>query len=137
MKLVLKRTALKENYTIGELFINNNYFCDTLEDTVRDFGENGENKIFGLTAIPYGTYQIIINHSNRFNRDMPLLLNVPYFEGVRIHAGNTPENTEGCILVGVNSIKGALTQSAKTFLTLFEMLQNAIKNGEIITIKIE
>lgn len=84
MKLELYRKFLGKDYTIGKLFINGEYFCDTLEDTVRPEGE----KILGKTAIPYGTYDIILTMSPKFKRILPLLLNVPNFEGVRIHSGN-------------------------------------------------
>lgn len=107
MRLELYRKFLGKDYTIGKLFINGEYFCDTLEDTVRPEGE----KIPGKTAIPYGTYDIILTMSPRFKRVLPLLLNVPNFEGIRIHSGNKPEDTEGCILVGFNKQKGMVLNS--------------------------
>src|SRR5574343_976097 len=106
MKLELIRHAIKDTYTIGKLFIDGTYFCDTLEDYVRA----GE-KVFGKTAIPTGTYDVQITYSNRFKQPMPLLIDVPGFSGIRIHPGNTAEDTHGCILVGKNTIKGRLTES--------------------------
>ena len=117
MKLELKRVALRDTYTIGKLYIDGEYFCDTLEDKVRDLNKDGdlkdpgEGKIKKETAIPYGTYKVIMDISTRFKRLMPLLLNVPEFQGIRIHAGNHEGHTEGCILVGKNTIKGKLTDS--------------------------
>ena len=105
MKLELKRIAYKETYTIGKLYIDGIYFCDTLEDKVRDI------KIKDKTAIPCGTYKVQITYSNRFKKMMPLLLNVPGFEGIRIHNGNSESDTSGCILVGQNKVKGKLVNS--------------------------
>jgi hypothetical protein len=96
MELKLKRDLLNESFTLGELFIDGIHFCYTVEDVVRHEGV----KVAGKTAIPYGKYKVIINMSNRFQRLMPLLLNVKGFEGVRIHSGNTAADTEGCIIVG-------------------------------------
>ena len=92
MKLLLKRIAQKPNYTIGRLYIDGQYFCDTLEDAVR------EKKIAGKTAIPEGTYEVIVNRSPKFKRDLPLLIDVPNFEGIRIHRGNTNEKMKNKLL---------------------------------------
>ena len=94
MKLLLKRIALKRTYTIGRLYIDGKYFCDTLEPQVRDlnhngFFDNGEKKVAGKTAIPYGTYKVTLTLSPRFGRILPLLHDVKEFVGVRIHSGNT------------------------------------------------
>ena len=128
MKLELKRIALRDTYTIGKLYINGKYFCDTLEDKVRDLNKDGdlndvgEGKVMHETAIPYGTYSVIMNMSNRFKRVMPLLLNVPHFAGIRIHSGNKASHSSGCILVGVNSVKGGLTESKKYEKLLYDYL---------------
>lgn len=111
MKLRLERIFKGENYTIGRLYIDDIYFCDTLEDTIRDISENGEGKIYGKTAIPSGKYNVVMSMSNRFKRILPLLQNVPHFEGIRIHSGNTHEDTHGCILVGKNTEIGKVTSS--------------------------
>ena len=105
MNILVKRVALKPTYTIGHMYIDGKYVCDTLEDTVRDLNkngkfDNGEVKIKGQTAIPYGTCEVIWNYSPRFKRYTPRLLNVNSFDGVLIHAGNTAKDTEGCILLG-------------------------------------
>lgn len=119
MKLLLKREPHPE-YTIGKLYVDGKYECFTLEDAIR------ETKIFGKTAIPYGTYNVIINQSARFKKELPLLLKVKNFEGVRIHPGNTIEDTEGCILVGTMRTKdGKVLNSRIAFDTLFKKMKES------------
>lgn len=128
MLIEVKRFEFKDTYTVGKMYIDNIYECYTLEDVVRTGA-----KVNGQTAIPTGTYNVIINHSNRFNRDLPLLENVPNFTGVRIHSGNTSANTEGCILVGTTwSGKDFIGNSKVAFNKLFEKL----KTTKTATIKI-
>jgi len=119
MKLHLKRLHRTDNSTIGELTIDGKFECYTLEDIERDV------KVKSETAIPKGTYKVIINQSNRFKRLMPLLLNVPNFEGVRIHAGNSNHDTEGCILVGQNRSVDYITKSRKAYEILFAKMKLA------------
>ena len=119
MKIKINRLYKTENSTIGELLIDGKFECFTLEDKERDV------KIKGETAIPRGTYKVIINQSNRFKRLLPLLLNVNGFEGVRIHAGNTNHDTEGCILVGKTRSNNFIGQSRKAFDSLFSKMQKA------------
>jgi len=95
MLIEVKRLEFKDTHTVGKLYINGVYECFTLEDAVR----NG-TKIIGKTAIPIGTYKLIIDASTRFKQDMPHILDVPNFTGVRIHSGNTSADTDGCILLG-------------------------------------
>jgi len=95
MLIEVKRFEFKDTHTLGKLYINGSYECFTLEDAVR----NG-TKVLGKTAIPIGTYKLIIDASVRFKQDMPHILDVPDFTGVRIHAGNTSADTDGCILLG-------------------------------------
>lgn len=134
MKLNLKRRYRGPDYTIGSLYVNGAYFCDTLEDKVRDIPSEG--KIPGKTAIPAGEYKVILSHSPRFKRELPRLLNVPYFDGILIHRGNTPEHTEGCILIGENKIKGQVINSTGYEIKLIELIKEAICRKEAITIKI-
>lgn len=105
MIVEVKRTFKGSEYTIGKLYIDGAYFCDTLEDTVR------KEKIAGKTAIPAGTYKVKKTYSPRFNKQLPEILDVPGFTGVRIHAGNTAKDTEGCLLLGLNKTKGAVLNS--------------------------
>lgn len=122
--------------TVGELFVDGQFMCYTLEDTDRKL-EAGGTKIKCDTAIPRGTYDVIITHSNRFGKMMPLLLDVPQFDGVRIHSGNTAADTEGCILVGAfkrgNDFIGS---SRAAYQSLFEKLDAAIEQGDKIRIEI-
>lgn len=119
MEILIKRLHKTEHSTIGELTINGKFECFTLEDKERDI------KIKGETAIPKGTYKVIINKSNRFKRLLPLLINVKNFEGVRIHPGNSNHDTEGCILVGSNRSVDYITKSRKAFEALFAKMQLA------------
>ncbi|MEG2150281.1 MAG: DUF5675 family protein [Bacteroidaceae bacterium] len=120
-RLQLKRVAKKETYTIGKLYVDGKYFCDTIEDKVRDLPK--EAKIAGKTAIPAGTYQIIVNQSPRFKRLLPRLLAVPYFDGVLIHRGNTAEDSSGCIILGENKVVGKVINSTGYELRLVGLLR--------------
>lgn len=128
-KLLLKRIARKAGYTIGKLYIDGAYFCDTLEDTDRlDKGmtaaQLAAKKIPGQTAIPEGTYKVIVNVSPKFKRLLPRLVNVPGYEGVLIHRGNTPADTAGCILVGENKQVGKVINSTFYEDRLVDMLKH-------------
>ena len=133
MNIELKRIAVKDTYTIGKLYIDGAYFCDTLEDKDRGLEDNMPiEKIMFLkkshiTAIPTGTYTVILNYSNRFKRIMPLVMNVKGFAGIRIHAGNTSEDTDGCILVGENKAKGQVLNSKDTYSRLLARIKSADK----------
>lgn len=138
MELTLKRTD-NTNCTIGNLSINGTFECYTLEDVDRGLtsqwpiGAIAELKIHGKTAIPTGKYEVVIGYSERFKRLLPLLLNVPGFAGIRIHPGNGPDDTEGCILVGqrVDGSRLAGGSSRPAFSALFAKLQAAIKKEKI------
>ena len=128
MKLTLNRIALRQTYTIGKLYIDGKYFCDTLEDTVRDTNksgkfDNGEKKIKGKTAIPYGTYEIKWTYSPRFKKYTPQLMNVPSFEGIRIHSGNSSTDTEGCLLLGENKQVGKVLNSRATINKFYPIIK--------------
>lgn len=125
MELRVERTDFSENSTIGKLYVDDQFECYTLEDKVRPV------KIKGKTAIPAARYEVIINHSQRFNRQLPLLLNVPDFVGVRIHPGNTAADTEGCILVGETKEEGFIGQSKLAFERLFNKLKAASETEKI------
>jgi hypothetical protein len=119
MQITVKRLHKTDTSTIGELSIDGLFECYTLEDVERSV------KIKNETAIPKGTYKVIINQSNRFKRLLPLLIDVPGFEGVRIHSGNSNHDTEGCILVGRTRSKDFIGQSRKAFEKLFKKMQAA------------
>lgn len=112
---------------IGDLFINGEFFCYTLEDEKRADGL----KVYGETAIPTGTYNVLLTKSNRFKRLMPLLIDVPMFRGIRIHGGNTSKDTLGCILVAFNTDYKKIWGTAEKYLT------KELKEAESITITIE
>ena len=153
MELKLKRIALKKEYTIGRLYIDGKYFCDTLEDTVRDLNkngkfDNGEKKIAELTAIPYGKYEVTLKvRSPRYSKIqkymdfcggyMPRLLKVLDFEGILIHPGTTAKDSAGCILIGKNTIVGKLTDSWNTWKKLYLLMKSVSAKGEKIFITIE
>lgn len=154
MELKVKRVAKKEDYTIGRLYIDNVYFSDVLEDKDRGLTQEmpleeiQAKKVYGKTAIPKGTYEIDMNTvspkfkdrswSKPYGGKIPRLVNVPGFDGVLCHPGNTSESTSGCLLVGKNSIKGMVTDSTRTFHTLMsKYLLPAKVRGERITITIE
>ena len=121
MKIEVKRHFKGPQYTIGRMYADGVYLCDTLEDTVRPDGV----KSAGQTAIPAGTYPVHITYSPRFKKMLPMLDNVPNFTGVRIHTGNTAADTEGCILVGYNRVKGRVCDSRAAFRRLFALLEKA------------
>ena len=150
MKLLLKRIAKMEKYTIGKLYVDGEYFADTLEDADRNLtstmskDEIAKVKVYGKTAIPTGTYVVDMNTvSPKFGKrswaqpyegKVPRLQDVPGYEGVLIHPGNTADDTSGCILVGRNKVKGQVVESQNTFKALMEVL---IKVRDEITITIE
>lgn len=138
MKLRLQRSVMSGGFTIGKLYIDGKYYCDTLEDTDRMLEDHPHAKVYGETAIPRGTYDVIITMSNRFRRELPLLKNVPGFEGIRIHPGNGPQDTEGCILVGTLNDRGdRVVMSRVTFDGLFKILDKAYHTNDLITITVE
>lgn len=125
MELSLIRKEFTTESTIGDLLIDGKFYSFTLEDMYRD------KKIKSVTAIPYGVYEVIINFSNRFQRPMPLLLNVPGFDGIRIHNGNKAEHTEGCILVGFTKGKDFIGNSKSAFIQFMPKLQAGLKTGKV------
>lgn len=135
MELILKRTAKRDTYTIGHLYVDGSYFCDTLEDRVRDLGK--ERKVPGETAIPEGRYEVVVNISPKFRRLLPRLLNVPHFDGILIHRGNTAKDSAGCILVGENKVKGMVINSTGYEERLTRMLLEAQNRNEDIFITVE
>ena len=148
MELILKRIAKRKTYTIGRLYIRqlvmdeylpgyeDHYFCDTLEPTWRDY-EHGAYKVKGRSAIPEGRYAVVISYSPKFKQWLPILLGVPKFEGIRIHAGNTAKDTEGCILIGQNREVGKVLDSRKWLYELKQKIVEAKDRGEAVWITIK
>lgn len=153
MKILLKRIARKDNYTIGNLYIGNVFFCNTLEDKDRgltsqmSISEIELKKVYGKTAIPTGTYKIDMTTVSPKFKDrvwakpykgiLPRLIDVKGYSGVLIHVGNDPEATSGCILVGENRIKGKVINSTAKFYELMTVLLKAQSAGETIELTIE
>lgn len=155
MSITLKRIAKRSTYTIGKIYIDGKYFCDSIEDKDRNITQTTpleqikKVKVASQTAIPTGTYDITMNViSPRFSQKafykqncnggrVPRLLDVPGFDGVLIHIGNTAKDSAGCILVGKNSQVGKVLNSTTTFLNLYKVLDAANKKGEKITITIQ
>lgn len=143
MEIKLRRIAKKETYTIGKLYVDGAYYCDTLEDTDRGLRQGDgaaackAMKVYGKTAIPTGVYTVVITYSPKFHRQMPKVLEVPGYSGILFHCGNTAKDTEGCILVGRNTKVGMVLQSRKTFAPFFTLLNGAYMAGERITLTVE
>ena len=152
MELILTRIAKRKSYTIGKLSIvetindeyssgtAERYYCDTLEPTWRDY-QNGARKVKGKSAIPEGRYAVVISYSPKFKKWLPILLGGPEFnkewQGIRIHAGNMPEDTQGCILVGENRQVGRLLNSCNTLYDLKQKMVEAKGRGEPIWLTIQ
>lgn len=134
MELTLQRIAKDKKYTLGELSIDGEKFCHTLEPTWR---KPEAREVAECTAIPVGRYPVVITFSPKFKQWLPLLLHVPGFTGIRIHAGNTSKDTKGCILVGENTSKGTLSDSRLWVERLKRRIVDAKERGEgvFITIK--
>lgn len=134
MKIYLHRFEFGDHYTIGKLFIDDRYVCYTLEDRTR---AAGAPKVPGQTAIPAGTYKVIIDMSTRFKKPMLHVLDVPGFEGIRIHSGNTDKDTEGCILVGMQWAGTDFIGMSQVALgQVFGAVQTALNKGESVSIEI-
>ena len=152
MELILERIAKRKTYPIGHLYIlrqvmdeyrpgeAKDYFCDTLEPTWRDY-VNGAYKVKGRSAIPEGRYAVVISYSPKFKQWLPILLGGPEFnrkwQGIRIHAGNTSEDTEGCILVGKNREVGKVLDSRIWVHRLKQKIVEAKAKGEAVWITIK
>ncbi len=132
MLLELNRDTYTNKTTIGKLYINGRFECDTLEDIIRPEGI----KVYGETAIPKGKYHLTIDYSPHFKREMVHVLDVPGFSGIRIHSGNKAEDTEGCILLGTRKGKDWITESGKAYLKFFPKINAAYEAEEEIILKI-
>ena len=146
LEFTLIRKYFTDTYTIGKLNVDQEYLCDTLEDRVRnlsdknhdgDFNDEGEGKVYGKTAIPGGRYQIKLAFWEKHHRQCPLLQNVPGFTGIFIHAGNVPEDTEGCILPGENKAKGQVLYSRYHLNIIENLIREAIFDEREVWITIK
>ena len=154
MKILVDRKWKKDTYTIGRLYVNGQFFCNTLEDKDRGLKQTDSlasiksRKVYGETAIPTGTYEIDMEtvspkysavkwYKDLCKGKMPTIDNVPGFSRVLIHPGNTALDTQACLLVGYNTIKGQLTKSKDTFAQLYKQMKTAHNKGEKITIEIK
>lgn len=139
MELKLKRIAKRDTYTIGRLYIDGTYFCDTIEDKDRGLASSmpeqdiRKKKVYGKTAIPTGRYGVNITYSPRFAKKLPLIDGVKGFSGIRIHSGNTADDSSGCVIVGENKKKGMVINSKATL----DRLLNKLSAQQNITITIE
>ena len=142
MELRLERKYRSSKYCIDKLYINGKYFSDALEDPDRGLTDSmsleeiKKIKVKGNTCIPYGTYNVTITYSPRFKKNLPLFNNVKGFDGIRIHSGNTPQDTEGCLLLGFNRVKGQVVDSRVTVSKFITQMQQALNKGEKVTITI-
>lgn len=139
MHIRLKRKPSLPHCTIGDLYIDDEWFCVTLEDPVRQIPDVSVDKwkIPGDTAIPLGSYMVVINDSPKFGRPLPMLINVPGFSGVRIHPGNTSEDTEGCILIGKEAQGESILESRAAFGPLYERIREALDSLDKVHITVE
>jgi len=138
MLLEVRREPSAHGCTLGSLYVDGEFECFTLEDVIREVALQPVAlwKIPGETAIPSGTYRVIVNMSNRFQRLLPLLVDVPGFAGVRIHSGNCAADTEGCILVGRRRGVATILDSRLAFEALFAKIQSAIGRGEAVQVRV-
>lgn len=151
VEIKLKRIAMRETYTIGRLFINGEYVCDTIEDCDRGLMDNmpedhiRQRKIYGQTAIPQGDYRVLLTTSETFsgrpwakmyNGLVPRLENVKGFSGIRIHPGNTAEDSLGCIIPGENKVAGKVVNSTAAYHRIMKVLMPAWESGTPINISI-
>ena len=118
----IKRFAFKETYTIGKLYVDGVYVCDTIEDKVRVLN-NAKDKVYGFTAIPRGEYKADVAFSNKFRYNVVRLFGVPYFSGIYIHKGNTEKDSLGCIIVGYNDKKGWVSRPTVAMNKLMEAIK--------------
>lgn len=146
LELSINRFFKGSDYTIGRFSVDGVKLCDTMEDPVRllvdknsdgDYDDAGEGKIKGRTAIPAGRYKVVLRYSPRFKRITPHITGVPGFKYILIHAGNTAADTDGCILPGLNNIKGRVLMSRKFEDEITSLIKDAIDSGKDVYISIQ
>lgn len=143
MEILIKRIAKKSTYTIGKLYVDNEYFCDTLEDKDRGLKDTMsveeilKIKVKHETAIPTGNYNVDITYSPRFKKQLPIVFNVKGFDGIRFHSGNTDKDSSGCVLLGENKVIGKVINSRVTCEKFISLLTGAKNKQEKIILKIK
>lgn len=143
MDIKLVRRAYRDAYTIGSLYFDGEYQCDTVEDKDRGLKKSdslskiAKTKVYGKTAIPKGTYRVILSWSRAFKQIMPEILDVPGFSGIRIHSGNSADDSLGCVIVGENKVVGKVINSRATYQRILAKLKHAEECGEDFTITIQ
>jgi hypothetical protein len=135
LQFTLDRYEFTDEFTIGKLYANETFICYTLEGYDR-YLENGYVKVQNNTVIPRGLYNMTVNFSERFQRKMPLVLNVPGFSSIRIHSDNSAANTDGCILVSMSKVIDSVLGSIDVVAMIIELIDKAITDGQSITIEI-
>lgn len=142
MKITIERKYKKEDYTIGSLFINGQWICNTLEPRDRGLKQSMTRleitiaKVFRETAIPCGSYRVVAGLSTKFRARRPYVMDVPGFSGIMIHEGNTVRDTTGCILVGKNTVRGRLTESRQCLGEVMSRVLDAEDRGEVVMITV-
>ena len=143
MRILIDRAWKKADYTISRLFVDGERWCEALEDTDRGLKDSMRTeeikakKIYGKTAIPSGKYVVTMTYSPKFRRNLPLVNDVKCFSGIRIHAGNTNQDTSGCILPGKNTKVGMVTDSTYWTDRLINAIKLSIDRGEMVLIEIK
>lgn len=132
----VERHIFEEDYTVGKLKVDGNYICDVIEDKVRVLNRE-RDKVLGRTAIPAGKYRVVLDYSNRFGKIMPHLLDVPYFKGIRIHKGNSANDSSGCLIVCYYDKNGWGINSAKAYGLVYDVINKSINSGKNVFIDIK
>lgn len=135
MHIRAHRNVFTDTSTISSVTVNDDFVCYFLEDTDRKL-EDGGTKVYGRTAIPRGFYEIKMDYSPKYKRNMPHVLDVPGFEGIRIHPGNKADDTEGCLIPGSSYRKDWVSESKVAYENLLSMMLNAWTAGEKVTLEI-
>ena len=133
MKIEIKRDIKGNTYTAGKMYVDGRHFADTLEPRTIDWSK--EEKTLGKTAIPEGTYKVKMRYSTKFKTQMPYVQNVPHFDGIMLHVGNSVRDTRGCILIGTRTYPSVLTHSRNAVNRLIQLIEE--HEGESITLTVK
>ena len=133
MKIEIKRDIKGNTYTAGKMYVDGRHFADTLEPRAIDWSK--EEKTLGKTAIPEGTYKVEMRYSTKFKTQMPFVQNVPHFDGIMLHVGNSVRDSRGCILIGTRTYPSVLTHSREAVNRLILLMEE--HKGESVTLTVE